>query len=51
MKHNGHFTFQCVIDCWGVYLAIPSCNVVATHGFSNHHCVPCFPAFYYLIPN
>ena len=29
--HNGHVTFQCVIDCWGMLLAILSGNVVATH--------------------
>ena len=37
MKHNGHLTFQSVIDCWGVCLdagmpgAILSCKGVAIH--------------------
>ena len=41
-KGNGHLSFQCVIDCWGVLSdaampgAILSCKVVATCGFSNH---------------
>ena len=45
MKHNGHLTFQCINDCWGVHLdkgmpiAILSRNVVATHEFSSHNCV------------
>ena len=45
MKRNGHLSFQCIIDCWGVHLdagipgTIVSCNVVATSGFSSHNCV------------
>ena len=42
---NGHLTFLCVIDCWGVHsdarmpVVIISCDVVATHGFSSHNYV------------
>ena len=44
-KHNGHLTFQHVIDCWDMHLdagmpgAILSCDVVATCGFISHNCV------------
>ena len=36
---NDHLTFQCVIDCWGMCLAILTMWYIATHGFSNHKCV------------
>jgi len=35
-KRNGHLTFQYVIDCWGMCLAILSCNLAAC---SSHNCV------------
>ena len=40
-EHNGHLTFQCVIDCWDTHLdtgmpgAILSCSVIATHKSSS----------------